>query len=103
MLNDIGEDTLFRTFVMAVDDTLTQPQDFAQLIDLTRNSGETFTAMMVGRAAAGKGVILPERMYPVMATPQVSGAPELGLHPGHHPPGIELRPARTLAAPTPAA
>jgi soluble lytic murein transglycosylase len=76
VLQSIGEDNLFKTFVMAYDDTLSTPQEFAQLIDLTRNAGQTFTAMMVGRAAAGKGVILPERMYPIMATPQVSGAPD---------------------------
>jgi soluble lytic murein transglycosylase len=76
ILQDLGEDSLFRTFVMAYDDTLATPQDFAQLIDLTRNAGEGFTAMMIGRAAAGKGVILPERMYPLTATPKVAGAPD---------------------------
>ena len=65
VLQSIGEDGLFKTFVMAYDDNLSTPQDFAQLIDLTRNAGQTFTAMMIGRTAAGKGVILPERMYPM--------------------------------------
>lgn len=76
MLQDLGEDNLFKTFVMAIDDNLSTPQDFAQLIDITRGAGQSFTAMMVGRTAAGKGVILPERMYPITSTPQVAGAPD---------------------------
>lgn len=76
ILSSLGEDGLFRAFVSHLDDNLASAVDYALLMDLVRGEGQPFTAMMVGRAAAGKGFILPERMYPVIATPQLSNAPD---------------------------
>ncbi|HEX8232632.1 MAG TPA: lytic transglycosylase domain-containing protein [Caulobacteraceae bacterium] len=63
-----GETDLFKSFVLAMDDDLTNPAHFVQLVDLARSQGEQLTSMMVVRAAASKGVILPERGYPVSAS-----------------------------------
>jgi soluble lytic murein transglycosylase len=46
-------------------------------MDLSRNYGEGFTAMMVGRAASQRGFLMPERQYPVRIPPSVEGAAPL--------------------------
>jgi soluble lytic murein transglycosylase len=74
ILGETGETALFRVFAYQLDDVLPQPTDLALLMDLSRAYGEGFTAMMVGRAASQRGVLMPERMYPVRLPPQVGGA-----------------------------
>jgi soluble lytic murein transglycosylase len=74
ILGETGELTLFRVFAYQLDDTVPQPTDLALLMDLSRAYGEGFTAMMVGRAASQRGVLMPDRMYPVRLPPQVGGA-----------------------------
>jgi soluble lytic murein transglycosylase len=76
ILADIDDMRLFTVFVQDLDDNLPTAEEYALLIDMSRQYGERFTAMMNGRAAAGRGFLLPERMYPVLAAPNVPGAPE---------------------------
>lgn len=75
-LAEAGESALFRAFVMHLDDQLTLPADFALLVDLARNQGMQDLSMHVARTAAQKGVILPERAYPVRPVPAVPGQPD---------------------------
>ena len=77
ILGETGEMSLFRVFAYHLDDTVPQPTDLALLMDLSRVYGEGFTAMMVGRAASQRGVLMPERMYPVRIPPSVPGAAPL--------------------------
>lgn len=77
ILGETGETSLYRVFAYALDDQLSEPADFAQLMDMTRGYGETFAAMMVGRAASQRGVLMPERQYPVRIPPSVAGAAPL--------------------------
>ncbi len=77
ILGETGETSLFRVFAYHLDDTVPLPADLALLMDLSRAYGEGFTAMMVGRAASQRGVLMPERMYPVRIPPPVSGAAPL--------------------------
>lgn len=65
MLAAAGEIDLFNAFVLYIDDTLTSPADFAQLVDLAKTYGRQDLVMRVVRAAAQKGIVLPERGYPV--------------------------------------
>lgn len=75
-LAEANEMSLFRVFVMHLDDQLTEPTDFAQLIDLARAQGLQDLSMHVARAAVTKGVMLPERAYPVRNAPSVPGQPD---------------------------
>lgn len=77
ILAEAGEMSLFRVFAYHLDDTLPLPSDLAQLMDLSRAYGEEFTAMMVGRAASQRGILMPERMYPIRMPPPVAGAAAL--------------------------
>lgn len=75
-LAEANETSLFRAFVMHLDDQLTIPEDFALLVDLARSQGMQDLSMHVARTAAQKGVILTERAYPVRAVPSVPGHPD---------------------------
>lgn len=77
ILGETGEMSLFRVFAYQLDDDLPGPAGLAQLMDLSRNYGEGFTAMMVGRAASQRGFLLPERQYPIRMPPPVAGAAPL--------------------------
>jgi len=77
ILGETGETSLFRVFAYHLDDMVANPTDLALLMDLSRAYGEGFTAMMVGRAASQRGVLMPERMYPIRIPPQVGGAAPL--------------------------
>ena len=77
ILGETGEMSLFRVFAYHLDDTVPGPADLAQLMDLSRAYGDGFGAMMVGRAASQRGVLMPERMYPIRIPPQVPGAAPL--------------------------
>ncbi|WP_235560395.1 lytic transglycosylase domain-containing protein [Brevundimonas sp. Leaf363] len=77
ILGETGEMTLFRVFAYQLDDTLPTPTDLALLMDMSRGYGEGFTAMMVGRAASQRGILMPERQYPIRIPPSVSGAAPL--------------------------
>jgi len=73
MLGALGEKSLLRVFAYHIDDTLPAAADLEQLFDLMQGYGDQFGAMMVGRAASGRGIVMPERMYPVRLPQQVPG------------------------------
>ena len=71
-----GETSLMRVFVMHLDDSLTNAEDYALLVDLTRGYGIQDLSMHVARTAAQRGFPLAERGYPVTTVPSVPGAPD---------------------------
>lgn len=77
ILGETGETSLFRVFAYQLDDTVPGATELALLMDMSRGYGEGFTAMMVGRAASQRGIVMPERMYPVRIPPSVAGAAPL--------------------------
>ncbi|MFA4951093.1 transglycosylase SLT domain-containing protein [Brevundimonas sp.] len=77
ILGETGETSLFRVFAYQLDDVLPTAGDMALLMDMSRNYGEGFTAMMIGRAASQRGFLMPERQYPVRLPPPVAGAAPL--------------------------
>ncbi|MEJ6790573.1 lytic transglycosylase domain-containing protein [Brevundimonas sp. BR2-1] len=77
ILGETGETSLFRVFAYQLDHDLPGPSQLALLMDMSRNYGEGFTAMMVGRAASQRGFLMPERQYPIRMPPQVGGAAPL--------------------------
>ncbi len=77
ILGETGETSLFRVFAYQLDDDLPDAAQLALLMDLSRDYGEGFTAMMVGRAASQRGFLMPERQYPIRIPPQVGGAAPL--------------------------
>ena len=77
ILGETGEMSLFRVFAYQLDDTVPNPADLALLMDTARGYGDGFAAMMVGRAASQRGVLMPERMYPIRIPPSVGGAAPL--------------------------
>ena len=79
ILAETGERELFRVFALHVDDTLPTAEEAALLVDMTRGYGDQFTSMLVVRAVAQRGFIMPERGYPLRTPPSVAGAPELNL------------------------
>ncbi|MEO7027238.1 MAG: lytic transglycosylase domain-containing protein, partial [Caulobacteraceae bacterium] len=66
----------FKTFVAALAESMTTPEDEAMLVDLARGLGDQELAMRVVRNAAKHDIILPERGYPVRSTPFGYGMPE---------------------------
>lgn len=77
ILGETGETSLFRVFAYQLDDDLPGAVGLALLMDLSRNYGEGFTAMMIGRAASQRGFLMPERQYPIRIPPPVAGAAPL--------------------------
>ena len=77
ILGETGETSLFRVFAYQLDDTLPDGTQLALLMDMSRNYGEGFTAMMVGRAASQRSFLMPERQYPVRMPPPIAGAAPL--------------------------
>jgi soluble lytic murein transglycosylase len=76
VLGEAGETSLLRVFAYQLDDDL-PPAQLALLMDAVRGYGEGFTAMMVGRAASQRGILMPERQYPIRIPPAVAGAAPL--------------------------
>jgi soluble lytic murein transglycosylase len=64
-----GLQNIFDLFVVASVEALPNPVDATLLVDLARNAGEQDLSMRVVRLAAQRGVILPERGYPVITPP----------------------------------
>ena len=77
ILGETGEQSLLRVFAYHLDDTVPSPSDLALLMDLMNGYGDTFGAMMVGRASSQRGVLMPERMYPIRIPTRVAGAAPL--------------------------
>ncbi len=79
ILHQVGEADLFKVFLRQLAAGASGPDDFALLMDLSREGGEPFEAMMIGRTAASKGVVLTERMYPLLASPPTEGVHDLAF------------------------
>jgi soluble lytic murein transglycosylase len=69
MLAEIGAKDTFTRFVLGLAETLPTDTEAAQLVDLVRGEGDQYLSMKVVRAAAKHGYVLPERGYPLHATP----------------------------------
>jgi soluble lytic murein transglycosylase len=79
ILSQIGEPELQKLFLRQLGASVSRPEDFALVMDLARQGGQPFEAMMVGRAAASKGLLLPERMYPLLTSPPTEGVGDLAF------------------------
>lgn len=76
ILSQIGARDALRVFVLHIDDELPTAAEQALLVDLARGAGDTELGMRVVRAGAQRGLILPERGYPLLQPPYVSGGAE---------------------------
>lgn len=76
LLFETGNRDTFKVFALYIDDTLPTAAECALLVDLARNYGDQDTGMRAVRTAAQRGMVLPERGYPTMILPQVSGGAE---------------------------
>ncbi len=76
ILVELDRQSLFRTFILTLDDSLPTVEECALLVDLAAAHGEQELAMRVVRAVAQRGFILPERGYPVREAPTALEAPE---------------------------
>ncbi|MGH6985786.1 MAG: lytic transglycosylase domain-containing protein [Caulobacteraceae bacterium] len=76
MIADIGDKKVFCAFVAELADTMTDPVQEAQLVDMARAYGDASSAMRVVRNAAEHDVVLADRGYPLAVPPIVGGAPE---------------------------
>lgn len=76
MLAEIGERDLFKSFVLTLDDTLPNAEEYVLLVDMARYYGDQDLSMKVARTAATRGFILPERAYPIVSFPAEPGAAE---------------------------
>jgi soluble lytic murein transglycosylase len=79
MLGDAGERDLFRTFVLAGQESLSTGEELALMVDMARLYGDQDLAMRVVRAGAQRQIQLPERGYPLRSVPQGYGLPESAL------------------------
>jgi soluble lytic murein transglycosylase len=79
ILQQVGEADLFKLFLRQIAANASRPEDFALLMDLAREGGEPFEAMMIGRTAASRGLVLPERMYPLLTSPPTEGVGDLAF------------------------
>ena len=71
-----GERDVFRGFVLAVADSLSNAADFAQLYDLAKGAGDLDLAMRVARVAGQKDLPLTGRGWPTVSVEPVSGGAE---------------------------
>jgi soluble lytic murein transglycosylase len=69
LLARMGNNEGFRTFATGLSDSLPDLVSEAQLVDLAQTEGDQALAMRVVRNAAKRGMILPERGYPVRTPP----------------------------------
>jgi len=74
LMAEIGAKDSFASFVVGLSDNLPSAQEEAMLVDLVRGEGDQYLSMKVVRNAAKHGYILPERGYPLHATPAGSSA-----------------------------
>lgn len=75
----LGQKDAVRTFVTGLSEALPNAVEEAQLFDLAHDLGEQDLAMRVVRNAAKRGIILPERGYPVRQPPQLADSAETPL------------------------
>jgi soluble lytic murein transglycosylase len=76
LLAQAGEKQLFRIFVMTVDDTLPNAEEYVLLSDLAKGYGDQDLSMKVARAGAQHGFVLLDRGYPMPASLLPDAGPE---------------------------
>ncbi len=76
MLAETGERDLFRSYVLAVAETLPNAEETALLVDMARYAGDQDLSMRVIRIGAQRGFILAERGYPILSVPESPGSAE---------------------------
>ena len=76
ILFETGNKDTFKVFALHIDDTLPTAAECALLVDLARGYGDPDTAMRAVRTAAQRGMLLPERGYPLLTAPVVQGGAE---------------------------
>lgn len=76
LLIESGNRDTFRIFVLHIDDTLPTAAECALLVDLVRGYQDSDLAMRAVRTAAQRGMVLPERGYPILQLPFVEGGAE---------------------------
>ena len=76
MLANVGARDTMRVFVLHIDDVLPTAAEQALLVDFAKLYGDQDLAMRVVRAGAQRGLILPERGYPLMTPPYAPGGAE---------------------------
>ncbi len=69
LLNEAGEDSLARSFVIELANTLPDPTSLASLADLMVKHDLPNLSVRVAKIAAGRGISLPERSYPTAVLP----------------------------------
>ncbi len=69
LLVRMGAAETMRSFVIGLSESLPTAADEAMLVDIIRGYGEQELSMRVVRNAARRGIILPERGYPVLPAP----------------------------------
>jgi soluble lytic murein transglycosylase len=65
LLQLAGERDLFRTFMLNLDDLVPDAPEAVQLVDMALASGDQDLALRVVRGVAQRGIILPDRGYPL--------------------------------------
>jgi soluble lytic murein transglycosylase len=72
LLHQAGARDLYRSMLVAADEALPRVVDIAQLIDMAEDTGQGDLTMRLARLAAQRGLVLPERGYPVRRSPESS-------------------------------
>ena len=72
LLNQAGARELYRSMLVAAVDGLPRLVDIAQLIDMADDTGQSDLSMRLSRLAAQRGMVLPERGFPVRSAPESS-------------------------------
>jgi soluble lytic murein transglycosylase len=76
LLARAGERELFRSFVMTVDDTLPNAEEYVLLSDLAKSYGDQDLSMKVARTGAQHGFVLLDRGYPMPMSLLPEAGPE---------------------------
>jgi soluble lytic murein transglycosylase len=72
LLHQAGARDLYRSMLVAADEALPRLVDIAQLIDMAEDTSQGDLTMRLSRLAAQRGLVLPERGYPVRRSPDSS-------------------------------
>jgi soluble lytic murein transglycosylase len=72
----VGDREDFRAFMLAAAENSSKTEDYVLLVDMARNASDNDLALRVARLGNYRGYYLPERGYPVLETPQPTGAAE---------------------------
>ena len=72
LLHQAGDRDLYRSMLVAADEALPRVADIAQLIDMAEDTGQGDLTMRLARLAAQRGLVLPERGFPVRQSPEGS-------------------------------